>query len=90
MTQADGLPADRLFYDSFEFGLDVPVRVLARQRFPHVTCDREGARQIGIGHAQVEVAHDPQGGAAVHRGRQRHHAEPTHRVRGHPLEQAPA
>ena len=27
-----GLPADRLFYDSFEFGLDVPVRVLAR---PH-------------------------------------------------------
>ncbi len=26
------LPADRLFYDSFEFGLDVPVRVLAR---PH-------------------------------------------------------
>jgi CDP-4-dehydro-6-deoxyglucose reductase len=27
-----GLPADRLYYDSFEFGLDVPVRVLAR---PH-------------------------------------------------------
>jgi CDP-4-dehydro-6-deoxyglucose reductase len=27
-----GLPADRLFYDSFEFGLDVPVRVLAQ---PH-------------------------------------------------------
>ena len=27
-----GLPEDRLFYDSFEFGLDVPVRVLAR---PH-------------------------------------------------------
>jgi len=27
-----GLPADRLFYDSFEFGLDVPVRVLAK---PH-------------------------------------------------------
>jgi CDP-4-dehydro-6-deoxyglucose reductase len=27
-----GLPGDRLFYDSFEFGLDVPVRVLAR---PH-------------------------------------------------------
>ena len=27
-----GLPSDRLFYDSFEFGLDVPVRVLAR---PH-------------------------------------------------------
>lgn len=27
-----GLPAGRLFYDSFEFGLDVPVRVLAR---PH-------------------------------------------------------
>jgi CDP-4-dehydro-6-deoxyglucose reductase len=27
-----GLPLDRLFYDSFEFGLDVPVRVLAR---PH-------------------------------------------------------
>lgn len=27
-----GLPAERLFYDSFEFGLDVPVRVLAR---PH-------------------------------------------------------
>jgi CDP-4-dehydro-6-deoxyglucose reductase len=27
-----GLPDDRLFYDSFEFGLDVPVRVLAR---PH-------------------------------------------------------
>ncbi len=27
-----GLAADRLFYDSFEFGLDVPVRVLAR---PH-------------------------------------------------------
>jgi CDP-4-dehydro-6-deoxyglucose reductase len=26
------LPEDRLFYDSFEFGLDVPVRVLAR---PH-------------------------------------------------------
>jgi CDP-4-dehydro-6-deoxyglucose reductase len=29
---AQGLPEDRLFYDSFEFGLDVPVRVLAR---PH-------------------------------------------------------
>jgi CDP-4-dehydro-6-deoxyglucose reductase len=29
---ANGLPEDRLFYDSFEFGLDVPVRVLAR---PH-------------------------------------------------------
>ena len=27
-----GLPENRLFYDSFEFGLDVPVRVLAR---PH-------------------------------------------------------
>lgn len=27
-----GLVSDRLFYDSFEFGLDVPVRVLAR---PH-------------------------------------------------------
>jgi CDP-4-dehydro-6-deoxyglucose reductase len=27
-----GLPADRLFYDSFEFGLDVPVSVLAK---PH-------------------------------------------------------
>lgn len=27
-----GLPGDRLFYDSFEFGLDVPVRVLAK---PH-------------------------------------------------------
>jgi CDP-4-dehydro-6-deoxyglucose reductase len=27
-----GLPEDRLFYDSFEFGLDVPVRILAR---PH-------------------------------------------------------
>jgi CDP-4-dehydro-6-deoxyglucose reductase len=27
-----GLRADRLFYDSFEFGLDVPVRVLAK---PH-------------------------------------------------------
>jgi CDP-4-dehydro-6-deoxyglucose reductase len=27
-----GLPQDRLYYDSFEFGLDVPVRVLAR---PH-------------------------------------------------------
>ncbi len=27
-----GLRADRLYYDSFEFGLDVPVRVLAR---PH-------------------------------------------------------
>ena len=27
-----GLPNDRLFYDSFEFGLDVPVRVLAK---PH-------------------------------------------------------
>jgi CDP-4-dehydro-6-deoxyglucose reductase len=26
------LPDDRMFYDSFEFGLDVPVRVLAR---PH-------------------------------------------------------
>jgi len=26
------LPEDRMFYDSFEFGLDVPVRVLAR---PH-------------------------------------------------------
>ncbi len=25
-----GLPPDRLYYDSFEFGLDVPVRVLAR------------------------------------------------------------
>jgi CDP-4-dehydro-6-deoxyglucose reductase len=29
---ARGLPDDRLFYDSFEFGLDVPVRILAR---PH-------------------------------------------------------
>ncbi len=29
---ACGLPEDRLFYDSFEFGLDVPVRVLAQ---PH-------------------------------------------------------
>jgi CDP-4-dehydro-6-deoxyglucose reductase len=29
---AHGLPPDRLYYDSFEFGLDVPVRVLAR---PH-------------------------------------------------------
>jgi CDP-4-dehydro-6-deoxyglucose reductase len=29
---AQGLPEDRLFYDSFEFGLDVPVRILAR---PH-------------------------------------------------------
>jgi CDP-4-dehydro-6-deoxyglucose reductase len=29
---AHGLPEDRLFYDSFEFGLDVPVRILAR---PH-------------------------------------------------------
>lgn len=29
---AHGLPEDRLFYDSFEFGLDVPVRVLAK---PH-------------------------------------------------------
>ncbi|MDX1379553.1 MAG: CDP-6-deoxy-delta-3,4-glucoseen reductase [Xanthomonadales bacterium] len=29
---AAGLPAERLYYDSFEFGLDVPVRVLAR---PH-------------------------------------------------------
>ena len=27
-----GLPQERLFYDSFEFGLDVPVRVLAK---PH-------------------------------------------------------
>jgi CDP-4-dehydro-6-deoxyglucose reductase len=27
-----GLPEERMFYDSFEFGLDVPVRVLAR---PH-------------------------------------------------------
>jgi CDP-4-dehydro-6-deoxyglucose reductase len=27
-----GLPPDRLYYDSFEFGLDVPVRVLTR---PH-------------------------------------------------------
>jgi CDP-4-dehydro-6-deoxyglucose reductase len=27
-----GVPEDRLFYDSFEFGLDVPIRVLAR---PH-------------------------------------------------------
>jgi len=27
-----GLPAERLFYDSFEFGADVPVRILAR---PH-------------------------------------------------------
>jgi CDP-4-dehydro-6-deoxyglucose reductase len=27
-----GLPEDRLFYDSFEYGLDVPVRILAR---PH-------------------------------------------------------
>jgi CDP-4-dehydro-6-deoxyglucose reductase len=27
-----GLNPDRLYYDSFEFGLDVPVRVLAR---PH-------------------------------------------------------
>jgi CDP-4-dehydro-6-deoxyglucose reductase len=27
-----GVPANRLFYDSFEFGLDVPVRVLAK---PH-------------------------------------------------------
>ncbi|NIM70266.1 MAG: 2Fe-2S iron-sulfur cluster binding domain-containing protein [Xanthomonadales bacterium] len=27
-----GLPESRLFYDSFEFGLDVPVRILAR---PH-------------------------------------------------------
>jgi len=27
-----GLPPERLYYDSFEFGLDVPVRVLAR---PH-------------------------------------------------------
>jgi CDP-4-dehydro-6-deoxyglucose reductase len=27
-----GLPEDRLFYDSFEFGLDVPVRVLSK---PH-------------------------------------------------------
>ena len=27
-----GLREDRLFYDSFEFGLDVPVRVLAQ---PH-------------------------------------------------------
>ena len=26
------LPENRLYYDSFEFGLDVPVRVLAR---PH-------------------------------------------------------
>lgn len=30
--RAHGVQADRLFYDSFEFGLDVPVRVLAR---PH-------------------------------------------------------
>jgi CDP-4-dehydro-6-deoxyglucose reductase len=30
--RARGLPQDRLYYDSFEFGLDVPVRVLAR---PH-------------------------------------------------------
>lgn len=30
--RAQGLPQDRLYYDSFEFGLDVPVRVLAR---PH-------------------------------------------------------
>ncbi len=29
---AHGLPEDRLFYDSFEFGLDVPVRILAK---PH-------------------------------------------------------
>jgi len=29
---AHGLPASRLYYDSFEFGLDVPVRILAR---PH-------------------------------------------------------
>ena len=29
---AHGLPERRLFYDSFEFGLDVPVRVLAQ---PH-------------------------------------------------------
>ena len=29
---AAGLDKDRLFYDSFEFGVDVPVRVLAR---PH-------------------------------------------------------
>ena len=28
----NGLNPDRLYYDSFEFGLDVPVRVLAR---PH-------------------------------------------------------
>lgn len=28
---AHGLPEDRLFYDSFEFGLDVPVRVLAKR-----------------------------------------------------------
>jgi len=28
--RAHGLAPDRLFYDSFEFGLDVPVRVLAR------------------------------------------------------------
>ncbi len=27
-----GLPERRLYYDSFEFGLDVPVRILAR---PH-------------------------------------------------------
>ena len=27
-----GVREDRLFYDSFEFGLDVPVRILAR---PH-------------------------------------------------------
>jgi hypothetical protein len=27
-----GLPPGHLYYDSFEFGLDVPVRVLAR---PH-------------------------------------------------------
>ena len=30
--RAHGVQPDRLFYDSFEFGLDVPVRVLAR---PH-------------------------------------------------------
>lgn len=30
--QEHGLPEERLFYDSFEFGLDVPIRVLAK---PH-------------------------------------------------------
>jgi len=29
---AQGLDVERLYYDSFEFGLDVPVKVLAR---PH-------------------------------------------------------